>query len=394
MRNTILFLLLVGCVGSISAQTLKELEEKRKKQEQEIALTKKILDEVQKKEKKSLGQLALLNKQINQRENLINTINQQIIRIDEKIVAKEGQINTLNEDLKQMKDELARLIVATYRTRTSYDVTSYALSSSSFNQAVKRIRYVKQIGRYRERQFEIIGETKKEIGRQIENLREVQKSKMQLLDEQKAEKSKLEDNRKEENNLISTLKTQEKKLRKDLAAQQKAAKELDNLIKKLIEEERKRTEQKKTKAERSADIVLAEKFHANFGKLPWPVDNGVIVKPFGVSSHPTLKGIQIENNGIDISTLKGNRANSVFEGEVRAIFSIPGMQKAVMVNHGDYFTVYTHLQEVFVQKGQKVKTQEPLGILYTDPDDGKTIVHFELWKGSEKQNPATWLRSR
>ncbi|MDX5320735.1 MAG: M23 family metallopeptidase, partial [Bacteroidota bacterium] len=244
---------------------------------------------------------------------------------------------------------------------------------------------------------------------ELSNLEAIRMEKSNLLNKKEEEKTELEADKNEESQLVSSLKKKESELRKDLKAKQKAAKRLNDEINRIIKEEleraRKEREEKEKKnpggTKKGTEMTmtpeaaaLSANFTANKGKLPWPVEKGFIIRGFGEHRHPTLPNVKTVNNGIDIVTSDGANARAVFEGEVRAIFNVPGMQNAVMINHGEFFTVYTHLETVSVKKGDKVQTKQILGKVYKDPEDGKSIVHFELWKGNSKQDPETWIYSK
>jgi len=213
------------------------------------------------------------------------------------------------------------------------------------------------------------------------------------------ERGELRGDKNENQRLVKNLKKKETTLKNDLKYQKQSAKNLDNRIRKLIREEiaraRKRKGGKKAKKGEIAltpeAAALSKEFGRNKRKLPWPVKRGIIMRRFGTYAHPELKGITIVNNGVDIATVRSSIARSVMAGEVRAVFSIPGMQKAVMVKHGNYFTVYAHLDQVLVNRGDKIKALDDLGVIHTDDAEGKTILHFEVWKNSNTLNPQHWL---
>lgn len=389
-------------------QKQKQLEQERKKKEKEIQLTKKLLDQTQTAKKKSLTQLRLLNKQIKMREELIETVNEEITGLDEQIEFGKDEVGALQKNLEIRKQEYADMLYMAYKNKRNFDPVLFILSSSSFNQAVKRMGFIRTLGESRMLQIELIRKTQEDLQSQLAALELVRTDKSLLLGKKEEEKTNLEQDKSEENGLVKTLQQKEKELRKELAAKQKAAKKLDDQIKKIIREEIERArkeEEARVKKENPGGAVkkgtelamtpeavaLSASFNANRGKLPWPVEKGFVVKGFGEHRHPTLPNVKTVNNGIDIVTTDGANARAVFQGEVRAIFSVPGMQNAVMINHGEFFTVYTHLETVLVKKGDKITTKQPLGKVFKDPDDAKTILHFELWKGNEKQDPEIWI---
>jgi murein hydrolase activator len=412
-RWNILFvtLLLLLIPFAASAQgSRKDLEKKRKQKEKEIKLTQKILDQTRSQKKKTLNELNLLDKQIKMREELIGTIGDELIVVDGQIAAENSTLENLGRELKRMKDEYADMVYRAYKMRESGDLASYVLAADNFNQAIKRIKYVQQVSEDRERQLELIKHMQDSISGQLDRLKKIKKEKGELLTQHEGEKKELDGDKKENEKLVQNLQQKEKELKSDIKEKEKAAKKLDDQIRKLIQEEiereRKRNAKKNDKKgdkkpTKSGEMeltpegaALAKEFSANKAKLPWPTERGIIVRKFGTYAHPELKGITIVNNGIDIATVKGTKARCVFEGEVRSVFSIPGMQKAVMVKHGNYFTVYTHLDQVLVNRGDKVKAKQDLGIIYTDTEEGKTTLHFEVWQNSNNLNPELWLADK
>lgn len=384
----------------------KELEAQRKKKEAEIKLTKKLLSQTQTEKKKSLNHLRLLNKQIGMRQALIQTVNQEINGIDLQIFSMREDIDAIRENLELRKKEYAEMLYLAYKQKMTLDPLTFVISASNFNQAARRIKFLRNLSESRTMQMDLIRENQEKLESELNELEMARLEKSNLLSKQEEEKTALEDDKKEEDHLVTNLKRKESDLRKDLKAKQKAARKLDAEIKRIIKEEieraRKEEEERRKKAggntKKSTGLkmtpeaaALSANFTSNKGKLPWPVEKGFVIKSFGEHRHPTLPNVKTVNNGVDIVTSDGASARAVFEGEVRAVFNVPGMQNAVMVNHGEFYTVYTHLETVFVKKGDKVKTKQALGKVYKDPDDGKSIVHFELWKGSEKQDPESWI---
>ena len=204
--------------------------------------------------------------------------------------------------------------------------------------------------------------------------------------------------------MVQTLKQKESKLRNDLKQKQRDAKKLEKAIARIIEEEIRKAKEKAAKtggtttksgfALTPKELELSGQFSDNQGKLPWPSERGVITSSFGEHAHPTLPSIKIENNGVDITTDKGAKARAVFEGTVSAVVSIPGAHKAVIVRHGEFLSVYANLEDVIVKMGDKLTVKQEIGSVVTSREDGKTVLHFEIWKGATKLNPEKWVVSK
>lgn len=395
--------------GNDNKRKQKELEQERKNKEKEIALTKRLLNQTQKEKKKSLNQLRLLNKQIGMREALIQTVNQELEGIDIQIFSKREDVDDILKNLEIRKQEYAEMVYLAYKSKRVFDPLTFVLSASSFHQAARRIEFLRSLSASRTVQMDLIRQSQQKLEAELAQLETIRLEKSALLNKKEEEKTELETDKNEENALVGTLKKKEKELRKDLAAKEKAARKLNDAINRIIKEELERArkeEEERRKRENKGKkkttelamtpeaAALSANFNANMGKLPWPVETGFVIRSFGEHRHPTLPNVKTVNNGIDIVTSDGSNARAVFQGEVRAIFNVPGMQNAVMINHGEFFTVYTHLETVTVKKGDKVSTKQTLGKVYKDPDDGKSIVHFELWKGNAKQDPETWIYSK
>ena len=390
------------CAAPLRGQDRKTLEANKKKLEQEIAQTSKQLNQTQSKKKATTAQLQLLNSNIDKRRQLINGLNKEVALTDREINNLENKINRLSRDVETLRAEYAKLIVSSYRHRNRYSSLMFILSSKDFNQAVRRIRYISQYNEYIRKQVNLINEKQAVLKTSRESLAEERAGKQRLVNDQQREKKKLEQEQKEKNRIVSQLKSQEKTLKKKLSDQQKKVNELNAKIKKLIEEEVRRSQANAQKngaaasanktayALTPAEKALSGNFESNKGKLPWPLERGTISGRFGTHPHPMVPSVTVTNNGIDILTEKGASARAVFQGEVASIGSVYGL-KFVMVRHGGYISVYANLDQVYVQQGQKVETKQKIGRVYYDKEEDKTELQFQLWKGTEKINPEYWI---
>lgn len=389
-------------VSPAQGQDRKTLEANKKKLEQEIAQTSKQLNQTQSKKKATTAQLNLLNSNIDKRRQLINGLNKEMSLVNKEITNLENKITRLSRDVENLRAEYARLIISSYRHRNRYSSLMFILSSKDFNQAVRRVRYISQYNEYIRKQVDLINEKQAVLRTSHERLEEERAGKQKLVDDQRREKKKLEQEQKEKNRIVSQLKSQEKTLKKKLSDQQKKVNELNAKIKKLIEEEVRRsqanaqkngataTASKTAYALTPAEKALSGNFESNKGKLPWPLERGTISGRFGTHPHPMVPSVTVTNNGIDILTEKGASARAVFQGEVASIGSVYGL-KFVMVRHGGYISVYANLDQVYVEQGQKVTTKQKIGRVYHDREEDKTELQFQLWKGTEKINPELWI---
>ncbi len=388
------------------AQTKKtKLQKNKMKIEQEIQFTNKILKQTKKNKQISLNQLVILKNRIKKREELITNINQEITVIVNEISITEKNIEQLNQELAALKAEYAQMIIAANRNRNSYNILMFVFASESFNQAYQRLKYYQQYSVYRKTQIKLIEQTQEKLEQKKRQL-EVQKlSQKELLSSNETEKKQLAQEQDVKNQAVRKLQKKEKSLRKTLRRKEAEAKKLKKAIERIIAEEIRKAREaaalraKKAKGARSANIMaatpeelkLSDDFTSNKGRLPWPSKKGIISSTFGTHSHPELPGIVINNDGIDITTNRGANARSIFNGKVTAVISGPNGKEVVIIRHGNYLTVYSNLEKVFVKRGEKVTTKQNIGIVYTDTEDNKTILQFQVWKGNSKMNPANWI---
>ena len=396
IRHIIAILLLVWA-HALMAQERKKLEKERDRIASEISYTNKLIDDSKKGQRLTQTQLALLNKQIELRQDLINEINYEVDRIDRSIEENEAVIQGLESDMERLKEEYARMIQFAYVNRNSYDRLTYIFASNSFAQAYKRSKYLQQFTSHRKEQAQLILETQASIAEKVERL-EAQKVELaKALDDRRAERAELDQDKAAQQESLRSFRNEEKKLRAEIKKKEKEKARLTAAIKKAIE-----AEIAKTKSNTGGSFsltpegqLLSDEFASNKGKLPWPVERGVITGGFGRKKHPTVPGIMVENDGIDISTNAGATVRAVFEGEVSAVIVIPGAGKAVIVSHGAYRTVYSNLSEVFVAKGENLGTKQDIGIALNDDAGTAGQSHFEIWQitdaGMKKQDPGRWI---
>ena len=404
MRHIKLILVLLVWAGAAFGQSKTELEKQKKQLLQDIEFTNKLLNETEENKKATLGELNLLSSKINKRQELINTILREVDLVEAQINETRTIVNSLDEDLKRLKEEYALMLYHTYKNQSQYDRLMFILSSEDVNQAYKRIKYFQQYAKHRQEQAAAIEETQKVLESRTEELADKKLKMAYLVEDKEKEKIQLSTEMEEQDKIVANLKQKEGELKRQLQEKQRDAKKLEKAIARIIEEE---TRKAKKEAEKTGatvtksgfaltpvELELSGKFSNDQGKLPWPSERGVITSSFGEHPHPTLPSIKIENNGIDITTDKGSKARTVYEGTVSAVVSIPGAHKAVIVRHGEFLSVYANLEEVLVKMGDKLGVKQSLGTVVTNREDGKTVLHFEIWKGATKLNPAKWIVSK
>jgi murein hydrolase activator len=398
----IIILLLFTLSGNVFGQNKAELERKKQQLQKEIDETNKELKATAKSKNLTTAQVDALRKKIRLRQELIGTINNELGDLNKQIVNTSGEITSLENKMMQLKSEYANMIRFAQKNKGSYQRMMYVFASADFNQAYKRLKYLQQYTEDRKQQAALIDSTQKKLSSKKQHL-EVQKNeKTSLRNNELLEKKNLEEDKKEQDKVLITLQAREKKLKKQLEEKQRAKKKLDRAIDELVRKEisnaRKKAEASGKKNVTNSNVFsltpeaqkLSSNFAGNKGQLPWPVEKGNISSRFGEHPHAELKGIMVKNNGIDIKSAAKSQARSVFDGEVTGVITIPGANSAVIIRHGEYLTVYSNLESVFVKKGDKVKTREKIGQVYTDEEEG-TEIHLEIWKGTVKLDPEGWL---
>lgn len=364
----------------------------------EIAYTNNLLALTRQNKSNSLSELLLLNKKIEQREQLIIAINAEIIELNRSIEENTANINRLNAELKQLKEEYGKMVYYAYKNKKSSDRMMFIFSAESFNQAYQRLKYLQYYSSYRKSQAGLIEQTKDKLSKSIQELETQKGNKQNLMANQKKEVQQLDKEKSRKQSTINNLSRKEKDLRASLRKKRRETDRLNKSIKNIIAEEIKLAAAKKNAEKRKTSIAMTPKehivssnFYSNKGKLPWPSARGVISGTFGEHPHPVLKKVRIKNNGIDILTTRGEKARSIFDGTVISVRTLTNNNQAVIIRHGEYFTVYTNLSEVLVRQGDLVKTKQEIGHIRTDISSAKTELHFEIWKGKTLLNPSGWI---
>ncbi|MBE9511024.1 MAG: peptidoglycan DD-metalloendopeptidase family protein [Bacteroidetes bacterium] len=386
----IMWILMLG--GECFGQTRKELEEERSKTMREIELTNIILEKTEKSRKQSLNQLIILRRRIEKRNKYVNTLEEEIILVDGKIKENNWVMNSLENDLEKIKKEYERIIIGSYKKSKNQDNIIYILASKNYGEAYRRIKYYKQLVAYRKKQAKKIIAINIILDLKEVELEEERDKKQDLLSIRKTEKEKLNVEKDRKNKMVISLGKKEKKLRNEIKTRERISRELEKEITRIIQEEREREKGRGIMKLTPEEENIAINFSSNKGKLPWPTERGIIIEKFGEHKHAVLKNVKINNNGIDIATTEKAEIRAIFEGEVRKIVAIKGANNTVLIKHGNFFSVYQNLVEVNVKKGEKVKTKQKIGIVYSNNESERdNIIHLEIWENNVKMNPETWI---
>lgn len=392
------FLLTVSVVAQNKSR--KQLELERSRIKKEIKMVNKLLFETQKKEKNILEELKDLNQKITIREQLITTINLELKSLSNDIFAYEQQIEKQTQKLNLMKEDYASMIYKSYKSKSQQSRTLFLFSSESFYQAYKRLKYMNQYASFRKKQGEEVFHLKNKLLNLKDSLAYQKELKDTLLSSEEEQKLKILDEKQDQQTLISQIKKKEKKYKKELRQKQEKEKKLSEQIDKIIKEAIAKSNAAKG-AKKSKGFALtpeakalAATFEQNKGKLPWPVETGLIVRRFGKQPHPVYSGNYINSTGIHIATKKGTLARAIFNGEVLAIQTQSEGKKSILLRHGNYISVYNNLESVFVRVNEKITTGQSLGKIFTDRITGKTKLIFVLSKNTTRLNPVLWISKK
>jgi len=381
-----------------NAQTNREeLEKRRIELRNEISRINELRISNQKKQRSVLGQVEDLNQQIKSTEDLIKLTNQQANLLTREINTNTNKISQLRKELEKLKEDYARMIEKSYKSKSQQSRVMFLLSSKNFLQAYKRLQYMKQYTNYRKQQGEEIKANTIELQQLNARLVQQKEEKDKLIAENRKTRAELEKNRKSQQTLMATIRQKEGQFASQIRQKQNEIDEIDRAIDKMIRESIAKANKESGSSSRStyeltpAAKALAADFNNNKGKLPWPVQSGVVTMRFGKQPHPVVRSVMVNNNGVRIDTDKGGKARAVFNGTVSEVQAVKGANQAVMVRHGDYITIYNNLEEVYVKRGDKVTTAQEIGEVATSRTTGKTTLHFLLYRNDQKMDPADWI---
>jgi len=412
----LIYTFLFICLSSIvwSQQTQEELEQKKAKIQEEIREKEMLLQDVKNKEKSVVKLLQIQKDKIGLKQKLIFTTEKQTKLLSNDMYINQVQINHLKTELVDLKEDYSDMIVKSYKSRSTQSRAMFVLSSENFLQAYKRLQYMKQYSSYRKMQGEEIKSKTVSLSDYNEKLNGQKTEKQKLIEEQEKQKKDLEKEKLEQEKIANSLKKDKKQIAAEIKKKQQESNKIDAQIQKLIRDaiaeanrktaaanakaNPKTTSAAETKAvESSTKIVLtpegqllANSFKANKGQLPWPVEKGFVSLGYGNQAHPVYKTLVIHNSGVEITTDAGSNARAVYNGEVTKVIVISPLNKAICVQHGDYFTIYQNLSSVNVSAGDKVTTKQVLGKIRTN-GEGKTVLKFLISQNTTYANPQTWI---
>jgi murein hydrolase activator len=412
-----LLCLLSIAITGFSQQDRTALERKRKQLLEDIQKADRLLKETTRTKEANLSRLMALQNQIKTREELVNTLHSELEFAESNISRTSKVVSALQTDLDNLEKEYGEIARQAYRQKKTGSKLLFVFSSEDFNQAFKRWQYLRQYEDFRQKQADLMLATQKTLALKIEQLQKQIASKEELVHTTEQQRNMLEKEKSAKDEMVSALQQDETKLRKQLAEKRSSHEEMNRAIEEVIQKEivasRKTARTRETLDDGAANSssssdassggrvvqggsnapeVVGGNFRNNKGRLFWPVENGVITGRYGKQPHPTLKKIEITNNGVDIQTRAGEKVFAVFEGEVAGVQFIPGNHYMVIIKHGDYYTVYSNIETVEVSKGDRVSTRQPIGRLHVNENSNTSEVHFEVWQNRTRMNPASWIR--
>ena len=412
---SLVLLLMTTLMWSQPTSQQEKLEQRKAQILQEIQEKQSQLENVQSKEKTVVNALKIQTEKIQLKQKLINTTEKQTKLLSNDMYINQININRLKNELVLLKEDYSEMILKSYKSRSEQSRAMFLLSSQNFLQAYKRAQYMKQYASYRKTQGEEIQSKSQELENfnQIIGVQKTQKQK--LIEENEKERLELEKEKTVQQELARAIKKDKKQIIAEIKKKQQETRNIDNQIQKLLraaiaaankktatavaKANPKTTTAAETKATESATKIvltsegqlIANNFRANKGKLPWPVEKGFVSLGYGDQPHPVYKTLIVHNSGVEITTDQGASARAVFGGEVISVMVLSPVNKAVMIQHGDYFTVYQNLSSVSVNKGDKVSTKQTIGRIRTNGDSGKTVLKFTISQNTTYSNPTTWL---
>lgn len=374
---------------TLSGQSRKELEEKRKKTLQEIEYVGNILKQTEKQKITGLNELKVLGSKVELHEKVIKNLNEEADLLQMRIELNNLAISLMQNDLESIKKEYEKAILNAYKASKGYPYLVYVLSARDFNQGYRRIKYIQDISRFRRNEAELIADLKKQIEKTKIKLSEDFIALNTLRQDEEKQRNILKEEQEKKRKMVINLSGKEKQLRNELEVKRRIAVRIENEINKIIEEER----NKNTGAEMTPEMkLISSGFAGNKGRLPWPVEKGVITNQFGLQQHKELTFVKQNNPGIEITSNGKVKVRSIFTGEVARILTISGENMAVIIKHGNYFSVYQNIINVVVKPGQIVDIKQEIGEVYCDESKGnKSILKFMIFRDKEKLNPEEWL---
>ncbi|PWI29876.1 peptidase M23 [Flavobacteriaceae bacterium LYZ1037] len=404
LKHTFKYIFLLGftlssLVGFSQSKKQQELEERRQELRIEIKRINDLLFKNKSQQKSQTSLIEDLSYKVSVRQNLIRVTNQQANLLTREINTNQKRITELRDELKTLKDNYAKMIVTSYKSKSEQSRVMFLLSSSNFQQAYKRVQYINQYADYQKEQGEAIKIKTVELQETNVALLKQKADKQKLIDENRVAQRELESELKQQESLMASINKNLNNYTAQIREKQREADKIDREIEKIIRDAIASSNKKAGKTTKAStgfaltpeDKILADNFVSSKGKLPWPVEKGVVKLRYGKQPHPVVKTVMIQSNGVRIATEENAPIRAVFNGKVLAVQAIKHGNLSVLIQHGNYVTVYKNLSKVYVKKGDNVSTKQEIGQVFTNPSNKETILSFSIFKESATQNPADWI---
>jgi murein hydrolase activator len=390
MKQIILLVIIILLIPKSFAQTRKELEEQRKKTLEEIEYVDDLIKETTKEKSTGIDQLRIIGNKLALRENVISGMKSEVDLLTDRINFNKVSIELMEKDLISMKSDYAKTIINSYKAKKGNPEIVYILSAKDFNQGYKRIKYLQQVNEFRHKQTEIISDLMEQIVNSKERLEEDLANISELKNNEEKQKALLQQEQAKKKRMVNSFGNKERQLKKELEEKRKIAQKIEKELARIIEEERRKSAVKELNPEQK---IIGDNFADNKGRLPWPVEKGIITSQFGIQKHPVLEYVTEDNVGIEITSSGKTPVRSIFKGKVMRVFTIPGENRGVMIQHGKYFSVYLNLAAVKVKQGDDVELKQDIGEIYMENNGSKSILKFMIF--NEKYlDPEIWISKK
>lgn len=390
MRYMISIFILSALSLILKGQTKAELEARRTKTLGEIAYVDNLLKTTSKQRSESMNAVKIIGNKLTLREKVINGMREEISLVNERINLNTLAIDMMESDLVELKRDYERAVVNSYKLQKGTPELVYILSARDFNQGYKRLKYLSQAAKFRRREAEIILELKSQVQTSKDRLQEDLDKLSELKSREEQQKSLLQSEQERRRRMVQSLSKKEQQLKRELDEKKRIARQIENEIARIIENERKSALKSDNTPEQ---ILIGENFVENKGRLPWPVEKGIITSHFGVQKHPVLKYLTEDNIGLEITSSGKIAVRSIFRGEVVKVFAIPGANMTVIIRHGKYLSVYANIVNVRVKPGDKVTTKQVIGDVFSDPGNNfNSVLKFMIYETDARyQDPELWI---
>jgi murein hydrolase activator len=393
MKRIVIFtILFFGTLLAVKGQSRRELEDQRKKTLEEIAYVDNLLKETAREKNESLNELKIIGRKLNLRESVLKGLQDEIILLSDRIDLNNLAINMMESDLGILKGDYEKAVLSSFRSSKGNSEIGYVLSAKDFNQGYKRLKYLQQITKFRRQESELILELKSEIEVSKKKMEEDMSRISDLKSREEVQKYLLQGEQDKKQKIVKSLGNKERQLQRELEDKKRIARRIESEINKLLEEEKKK---RKTTDLSPEQKLIGDNFYDNKGRLPWPVDKGLITSHFGIHNHPVLKYVVENNSDIEITNSGNTPVRSIFKGTVARVFSIQGLNMSIIIKHGRYFTVYSNLVNVTVKAGDKVETKQVIGSVYNDNEKGnEAVLKFMVTEEKVNLDPELWISKK